>query len=591
MKKSKILSNQIIEEYKLNLDLKSFPSFLSSLKYISDEQLILRLCEESNDNINQVVDIIKEKYPIYDLEDALCYYIHLLNNKDIVSYYLTDNELDLLINILNEDEALIDIASAILIYNYRKKYALKIDEILKWKRNKQFSYNKTQFVNFYDVILQLLIVKKSYFLSSSKQPFIRKLLKQNEIYNYLVELGHKHFADLLIKYLQENDYNSLYNLINSYQLNDNIKEQIKNIITSCEEEKYDLSDFDLSFLNTKSSGVIGSRLLKKTIKILAQYKESISNDKKLSENNTLKVLLEIKEMYKEYYIDSEYLMGKYGKEKTILKGAYAIMQLALNENVSISKLDTKDKLINLIKTNKPNNLNMLDIKNMLILLDCNKDGVLKQEEALRQTKDILGLEFNSFKKDNLNAQERLIKYRNYLSCINSTSLSEVDKQYEIFMQMFEYNQKRILDLIYQDNFEDSFDVFLLELKNHLSYDKYNELVFLDENYKKLASDYQPKSPSDKALDIVDDEIKRLKEAYEHITILEQTYNESFATKKQNICEEILKLQKNEINILLDKAMLENKPVKAIEVSMPKKQKRCSIDPLNQKVNLNLKVKK
>ena len=234
---------------------------------------------------------------------------------------------------------------------------------------------------------------------------------------------------------------------------------------------------------------------------------------------------------------------------------------------------------------------MLDIKNMLILLDCNKDGVLKQEEALRQTKDILGLEFNSFKKDNLNAQERLIKYRNYLSCINSTSLSEVDKQYEIFMQMFEYNQKRILDLIYQDNFEDSFDVFLLELKNHLSYDKYNELVFLDENYKKLASDYQPKSPSDKALDIVDDEIKRLKEAYEHITILEQTYNESFATKKQNICEEILKLQKNEINILLDKAMLENKPVKAIEVSMPKKQKRCSIDPLNQKVNLNLKVKK
>ncbi len=34
MKKSKILSNQIIEEYKLNLDLKSFPSFLSSLKYI-----------------------------------------------------------------------------------------------------------------------------------------------------------------------------------------------------------------------------------------------------------------------------------------------------------------------------------------------------------------------------------------------------------------------------------------------------------------------------------------------------------------------------------------------------------------------------
>lgn len=592
MKKAKLLSNQIIEEYKLNLNLNSFNDFIKSFKYLGDVHILWKLCNEKNEDINDVIDIIKRKYPVYDLTDLFCYFIHLLNNKDIFSYYLTDNELELLLAILAEDESLIDIGYDILIYNYRIKYSSRINEILRKKRLTSYKVSLNLNSNdFYNIILNLIILKKSYFLTSSKKTFVDKLFKQNQVYNFLVELGHKHFADLLIKYLSENDYNSLYNLINTYQLGDSTKKQIEGIISKPVDEKYDLSDFDLSFLGMPANGEVESRLFKKTLNLASQFKTKISNMDSL-DNNTLKALLEIKEMYKTYSIDSEYLTDKYAKEKTILNGACTLLQLAFKENINVSKINTKTKLIELIKKDNKN-LDVVDVIDMLILQSCT-DKALNQQEAFKQAKDILGINLKLDEVKNLSYQEKLIKYRNNLFKLeNIASLSEKEIQYEIFMQMFEYNQKRILDLIYQDIQDDSFDIFLLELKEHLNADKYDELVTINENYKKLENESNHKPIfEDNNLNNASLEIKRLKEAYEHISLLEQTYHESFDSKKQNICEEILRLQTKEINILLDRVMSsENKSSKSIEVELNKTKFNRVVDKLPHQAKINLKEKK
>ena len=574
MNKKNIALN-FIQEFKNNLNLDNFNSFLNSTYLISKPYVINNLKEFDNEQINEIIEIIYDNIMLNTDNDYLALYIHLcVNNKLSADNYLSDAELEFLLSYIDSLDELPTYIKELLIFNKRNKYQDKITSLL----NKQYikkpiilNYN---FPNLYSLLLNICINTNQYYNGFDKQRVFKALAEQELLFNFLGQHFKENAVDEFYNSIKCNDYVSLKNLIKKYKLN-NYFIKIKNLflnyksITSA--DLFNSLIFEANILNLKN---IDNKILKEALRLtslsfndLNDFDKAIKN---LSQEDLDEYLLKIRELFKglciRYKIDSRNI---YQRELNIARGLYYVLYLeklldlkAIN-NKSIFECLEKYYNDNPIKRN----INYDSLYLAINTINASKEAVFYDKKAFSNSiKKINGFSspFEITEKLLNNKNDITKNYIDYFDYIVKTKSNE-EAKIEISFERALLRQKQILDILYDIN-SFSFDM-IIDYTRKLVKDNFEEVKYINirdfsKEIKKL-----PLKKKEESANNLKEEIKKLKNAYKRIEELEIENKMEFLEKKQNICREIYKLQNKELNKLM-----RNKIQKPIEVNLGKSKK-------------------
>ena len=516
-----------------NLILKNYDSYLESIENLSLENVIVSLDKFSNKDINEGLEYFFKNLPIFNESDKLSYFIHKAFKVDSFSNILSEEELEYLLDMLINDES-IDISKyeKLLKLNYNYKFKSKIDKLLSRKHNETIKVyhksNKKEFI--YKLLLSIMNNNvKNYYLLDTKEYF-SNIYKQNKVNELLSNLGYKNITSELEKIFKDNDYNYLYNFIDSIKLSNNdINSLISIVYSEPKKLKYDLSKINFihedktSFKEFIKRNNMPYDLIKDSYKLVYEYFKDDIAQENLSFSNALKnqknleiLLLKLRNIYKQYgfNIDINYIKDNldnydYIKELFILKTLYHLIILMNQKNINSKNLENKEEflkfLTSVIKNSDKNlaeKLNSNEIKNedlyaILLFLDGSKelDNVPLFKEFEKSISK-LGLENNYTFLDRFNTlnegktyNDRIEKFGAYFTDLSKLKyLSQTEIEIEISRQLYHLELTMILSMMDANdllaNQLDFADLIHL-IHEHKEHMRDNFAEYLENNAKKF----------------------------------------------------------------------------------------------------------
>lgn len=559
--------NKILNNFKKNLNLNSFKSYLDSLYYISDEYIIYSLIENySNDEIDIIYEKIKEEIPLYSNTDSLIYFIHLKNNNDSFKSSLDENEIEYLLDYLDSNPDIELDYYLNIINNLDIKYENRIKQILlKANKNKinLFPPSNIKIDNSFYLFLYLMNKNSSVLHFFDYYRFSLKCNKKNKVYKLLSDNGFEEYINQIDEYLISNNYISLYKLLNQIKLNESIISKITSILLANDD------NIEINKINNTSKKNLDSKALKNGLDLAYDLfknylDKNIDFDLIIKDINPelLKIyLLKLKEIYKGYnlYYQSNNSLELFN-EKEILKLLYNLLLLNKKRNIELTntkKAIIVDEIKNTSLSNKAKSIPKENNKNININNKSSNSNEKISEAKDNFKKPIIVLNLNESNKAKYSLEE---KYQSKISNISKIKGKAIDEiEYEIYKESLLQYQIFFLLILDGNYFEHDFN--LLEIASKLlNKEKQDNLIEINNNYnsfKKEIINHKEIFNKNNILKLKEDfnkynnEINQLKEAYSKIERLEEIHNESFIEKKANICNEIFNLQMKEINLLMN----------------------------------------
>lgn len=516
-----------------NLILKNYDSYLESIENLSLENVIVSLDKFSNKDINEGLEYFFKNLPIFNESDKLSYFIHKAFKVDSFSNILSEEELEYLLDMLINDES-IDISKyeKLLKLNYNYKFKSKIDKLLSRKHNDSIKVyqksNKKEFI--YKLLLSIMNNNIKNYYSRDTKEYFSNIYKQNKVNELLSNLGYKNITSELDKIFKDNDYNYLYNFIDSIKLSNNdINSLISIVYSEPKKLKYDLSKINFihedktSFKEFIKRNNMPYDLIKDSYKLVYEYFKDDISQENLSFSNALKnqknleiLLLKLRNIYKQYgfNIDIDYIKDNldnydYIKELFILKTLYHLIILMNQKNINSKDLENKEEflkfLTSVIKNSDKNlaeKLNSNEIKNedlyaILLFLDGSKelDNVPLFKEFEKSISK-LGLENNYTFLDRFNTlnegktySDRIEKFGAYFTDLTKLKyLSQTEIEIEISRQLYHLELTMILSMMDANdllaNQLDFADLIHL-IHEHKEHMRDNFAEYLENNAKKF----------------------------------------------------------------------------------------------------------
>lgn len=516
-----------------NLILKNYDSYLESIENLSLENVIVSLDKFSNKDINEGLEYFFKNLPIFNESDKLSYFIHKAFKVDSFSNILSEEELEYLLDMLINDES-IDISKyeKLLKLNYNYKFKSKIDKLLSRKHNDSIKVyhksNKKEFI--YKLLLSIMNNNVKNYYSLDTKEYFSNIYKQNKVNELLSNLGYKNITSELEKIFKDNDYNYLYNFIDSIKLSNNdINSLISIVYSEPKKLKYDLSKINFihedktSFKEFIKRNNMPYDLIKDSYKLVYEYFKDDIAQENLSFSNALKnqknleiLLLKLRNIYKQYgfNIDINYIKDNldnydYIKELFILKTLYHLIILMNQKNINSKNLENKEEflkfLTSVIKNSDKNlaeKLNSNEIKNedlyaILLFLDGSKelDNVPLFKEFEKSISK-LGLENNYTFIDRFNTlnegktySDRIEKFGAYFTDLSKLKyLSQTEIEIEISRQLYHLELTMILSMMDANdllaNQLDFADLIHL-IHEHKEHMRDNFAEYLENNAKKF----------------------------------------------------------------------------------------------------------
>lgn len=516
-----------------NLILKNYDSYLESIENLSLENVIVSLDKFSNKDINEGLEYFFKNLPIFNESDKLSYFIHKAFKVDSFSNILSEEELEYLLDMLINDES-IDISKyeKLLKLNYNYKFKSKIDKLLSRKHNETIKVyhksNKKEFI--YKLLLSIMNNNVKNYYSLDTKEYFSNIYKQNKVNELLSNLGYKNITSELEKIFKDNDYNYLYNFIDSIKLSNNdINSLISIVYSEPKKLKYDLSKINFihedktSFKEFIKRNNMPYDLIKDSYKLVYEYFKDDIAQENLSFSNALKnqknleiLLLKLRNIYKQYgfNIDINYIKDNldnydYIKELFILKTLYHLIILMNQKNINSKNLENKEEflkfLTSVIKNSDKNlaeKLNSNEIKNedlyaILLFLDGSKelDNVPLFKEFEKSISK-LGLENNYTFIDRFNTlnegktySDRIEKFGAYFTDLSKLKyLSQTEIEIEISRQLYHLELTMILSMMDANdllaNQLDFADLIHL-IHEHKEHMRDNFAEYLENNAKKF----------------------------------------------------------------------------------------------------------
>ena len=516
-----------------NLILKNYDSYLESIENLSLENVIVSLDKFSNKEINEGLEYFFKNLPIFNESDKLSYFIHKAFKLETCSNILSEEELEYLLDMLINDES-IDISKyeKLLKLNYNYKFKSKIDKLLSRKHNETIKvYHKSNNKEFiYKLLLSIMNNNVKNYYSLDTKEYFSNIYKQNKVYELLSNLGYKNITSELDKIFKDNDYNYLYNFIDSIKLSNNdINSLISIVYSEPKKLKYDLSKINFihedktSFKEFIKRNNMPYDLIKDSYKLVYEYFKDDIAQENLSFSNALKnqknleiLLLKLRNIYKQYgfNIDINYIKDNldnydYIKELFILKTLYHLIILMNQKNIDSKNLENKEEFLKFLTSIIKNSdktlaekLNSNEIKNedlyaILLFLDGSSEienvPLFKEfEKSISK----LGLENNYTFEERFNLlnegktyNDRIEKFGAYFTDLTKLKyLSQTEIEIEISRQLYHLELTMILSMMDANdllaNQLDFADLIHL-IHEHKEHMRDNFAEYLENNAKKF----------------------------------------------------------------------------------------------------------